>query len=75
MIIIKLSYLFNILWRFNKKYKYIYGIYAYIFCKIDQCWNVFTNLIQKGSLYDTNYIFGDQGIDRKLIFYDFTELY
>ena len=37
--------------------------------------NVFTNLIQKGSLYDTNYIFGDQGIDRKLIFYDFTKLY
>ena len=53
--------MFNILWSFNKKYKYIYGIYAYIFCKIDQCWNVFTNLIHKGTLCDINYIFGDQG--------------
>ena len=37
--------------------------------------NVFTNLIQKGTLCDIKYIFGDQGIEGKLIFYNFTELY
>ena len=29
----------------------------------------------EGTLCDINYIFGDQGIEGKLIFYDFTKLY
>ena len=29
----------------------------------------------EGTLCDINYIFGDQGIEGKLIFYNFTELY
>ena len=37
--------------------------------------NVFTNLIQKGTLYDIKYIFEEQGIEGKHIFYYFTELY
>ena len=37
--------------------------------------NMFTNLIQKGTLCGTDYIFEDQGIKGKLIFYNFTELY
>ena len=34
-----------------------------------------SNLIQKGTLCDINYIFEDQEIEEKLIFYNFTELY
>ena len=30
---------------------------------------------EKSALCDINYIFGDQGIEGKLIFYNFTELY
>ena len=36
---------------------------------------MFTNLIHKGTLCGINYIFGDQGIKGKLIFYNFTEHY
>ena len=37
--------------------------------------NMFTNLIHKGTLCGINYIFGDQGIKGKRIFYNFTKLY
>ena len=33
-------------------------------------WNVFTNLKQKGTLYDVEYIFGDQGIGGKQLFHN-----
>ena len=66
--------MFNIFWRFNKKYKqnnkYIRNTCLYI-SQNRPILNVFTNLKQKGTLCDINYIFGDQGIEGKLIFYNF----
>ena len=71
MKIIKLSYLFNINLEYfmNISWKILYIITEYILIYFDIFWyvilNVFTNLIQKGTLCDKNYIFGNQEIEGK----------